>query len=661
VGIVAAVFALVAVHAPLSADALQAGGPFRIVRSFPVSEAAWAMKVGDLYLVAAERSVLVYRKTGPGVADYAEVNRILPGLDGRIENCAVVGDFLYVPATAQGLLAYRLAELGRSGVESATRRTVARRIGSISVVAGRAYAAYRDGGLGVFDAASLTLLGEGLLDTKLFGLSAAEHGVVYTSAITSYGELLVVDARDPSALKIAGRVTNPDYPTMLRYPAPVVGDTLYFPEGNGGVGVYDITNPLAPALRFRYGAVGASPARGPRARPGQVRAFAVGGETGYPVSDRAVKAVRIRADSMEEIGSISTCDLSGGGLLDPQGVFVRAGVAAIPTTMGGVRFIDVADPSSPAPLLTVDLPSRIEGLAKVQRMVYATSDLDGIWQIDWEAAGGPHAARRIPLKGLSEDLVHHGRYLYVANGVGLAVIDVSDEADPHEVSYWDFPYTAAPDVKEGWVEGVELAGDALYAAVGPAGLATFDLTAPARPRQLTVCRTGTSPWGHDISVDPARHLLAFSGAGRVVLMDVEDPANPRLLADIDAPQGKVTQGSTFSPDGAHLVVCQAGVFSVFDVVDSRSPKLLKTSEGCGSEGALFYQGYLLVSGRGAGVSVWRIGKTPADLTRVQTLPRFPYNSKFFVEGDRVFTNSEGIDELLLTAPPGGDPTGAPTP
>jgi hypothetical protein len=48
--------------------------------------------------------------------------------------------------------------------------------------------------------------------------------------------------------------------------------------------------------------------------------------------------------------------------------------------------------------------------------------------------------------------------------------------------------------------------------------------------------------------------------------------------------------------------------------------------------------------------VWRVGQAPADLAKLQTLPCYFYNSKFWVEGDRVFTNSEGIDGLRL----GGD-------
>jgi hypothetical protein len=623
-----------------------AAGPFRIVRSFPVSEATWAAKVGDLYLVAAERSVLVYRKTGPEPSDYTEVNRIFPGSDGRIENCAIAGDLLYIPATAQGLLAYRLADLATPGVQPAARAAAPRRFGMVSAAGGRVYATYADGGLGVFDGASLELLGEGLPDVRLFGLTATESGVVYTSAVSDYAELLALDAREPAKLSIASRVRNPGYATLIRFPAAVAGDTLYLAESNGGVGVYDITEPLAPVLRYRHAATGAAQ-RGSRGGAGQVRAVAVAGDIAFTASDLVVKAWRIADTGWQDLGVVSRSEPSGNGLLAPQGVFVREGVAAVLTTMEGVRFIGVDAPAQPHPLLTIDLPSRMEGLAKVGRMVYVTADVDGLWQLDWEAERGPCAKRRVPLKGLSEDLALRGELLYVANGTGLAVVDVSDETNPREVHYWDFPYTAGPNIQEGWVEGVEVSGATLFAAVGPAGLATFDLSEPARPQLLSIVKAGSSPWGHDISVSPSGRVLAFSGASRIVLLDVSDPAQPSLLADMPTPGGKGTQGSAFSPDGRYLVVCEAGTFSLFDVSDPRAPTLARSYEGCGSEGALFFGDYLLVSGRGAGVGVWRWRGDPLTLEKVQTLPCFFYNSKFWVEGDRIFTNSEGVDEVVL--------------
>ena len=50
---------LLCVSSALAADLPATNSHFQITRSFPVSEATWAEKVGDLYLVAAQRSVLV--------------------------------------------------------------------------------------------------------------------------------------------------------------------------------------------------------------------------------------------------------------------------------------------------------------------------------------------------------------------------------------------------------------------------------------------------------------------------------------------------------------------------------------------------------------------------------------------------------------------------
>jgi len=632
----------------LAADPPATNIHFQIVRSFPVSEATWAEKSGDLYLVAAQRSVLVYRKTGPGEADYQEVNRLFPGLDGAIENCAVARGRLYVPASTLGLLAYRVADLEQAGVQPELRSTGTKSVGGVSVAGGRVYARYRsatNGGFGVFDAETMALLGEGLPGVPLYGLSAVTSNVVYASSTTNYGQMLVVNAQDLANIQLARRVTNSPYATFYRWPATAIGTNLYLAEGNGGVGVYSITDPLNPALRYRYAAIGAAvPGRN---QPGSVKAFATDGAYGFLVSDQYVKTVQILAGGMQTLTTNHTSVINGGGLLHPQGVFLRDGVIGVPTTMEGVRFYSVTNPTVWSLLANVDLPSRHEGVAKHGRMVYVTTDIDGVWQLDWEAPGGPKASRRIPLKGLSEDLTLRGNYVYVANGIGLATIDVSDPANPREVHYWDFPYPGAPDINQGWVEGVELADDILYAALGPAGFGAFSLANPAQPVLLKKMLAGTSPWGNDISVHAGRKLLAFSGKTRIVLMNVADPANPTLVSDVAVPNGKSTAGNAFSPDGNHLVVVGGGQFAVYNISNAASPQLLQTFAGHGSEGAIFYKNYLLVSGYGSGTAVYRIGANPSELTRIQTLPTYFYNSKYWIEGDRLFTNSEGVDEFRL--------------
>ena len=137
-------------------------------------------------------------------------------------------------------------------------------------------------------------------------------------------------------------------------------------------------------------------------------------------------------------------------------------------------------------------------------------------------SGRRSASNPPALKGLSEDLVLHRQHLYVANGVGLAVIDVSDESHPREVSSWDFPYRdGKPDIQQGWLEGVDLDGDTLYAALGPAGMATFDVLVPARPANLATIAPGT--WGNEVVIEPQRKLLSFTGLEKFVLVDVTLP------------------------------------------------------------------------------------------------------------------------------------------
>ncbi len=70
----------------------QNDGPFRIVKSFPISEPTWGAKSGDNYLVGAERAILVYRRSGSGILDYQLTNQLLSGLDGRNENGLIDGD-----------------------------------------------------------------------------------------------------------------------------------------------------------------------------------------------------------------------------------------------------------------------------------------------------------------------------------------------------------------------------------------------------------------------------------------------------------------------------------------------------------------------------------------------------------------------------------------
>jgi hypothetical protein len=633
--------------------------PFEIVNSFPVSEPTWGAKWKDLYLVAAQRSVLVFERTGPAPSDYRQVGMIYPGHDTDIKNGHIEDGLLYIGAKAEGLLAYDLHQVTCPDPQPLKRFRPpgGHFVGWIEVNEDRIYAAYWGGGLAVVDKKTFRLLGEGLKDYDFAAFTATRDGHLYAKEQTRHTELTILDVRDPNDLKLVRRMQNEAYPTVFRMPPAVIGNTLYTAELNGGVGVYDISEPATPVLKGRAyevgGGLGERPGRLNTVRQGSIRFLATDGKRAFVNYELTVDSLDLRSDGMPKLATVS---ISEENLRTPAALVLHEDVLAIPTTVEGIRFIDVSDPADPKLLLLIALPSRLEAMAKVGRMLYVTGDVDGVWQLDWEAEGAPRAIRRIHLGGLSEDLVLYRDHLYVADGHGVGTINVSDESNPHVTDYWRFPYVGKPEVAKGWVEGVDILDGVLYVALGPAGLGVFDLTTPSRPKHITTFDLHSDPlvkafggqrlFGHDVSPHPVEKVISYGGTSALVMIDVSDPSAPRVVS-LSPVDSELSCGD-FSPDGNHVAANLKNGLAIFDTRDLTRPQLLlKNHEGGGSECSLFYKDYLLTSGRGRGVTVFRMGKTPADLTLVQRIPSYFFNSKFLVDGDRIFVNGQGVHELRV--------------
>ncbi len=530
----------------------------------------------------------------------------------------------------------------------------------VAIDGDRVISGLHGGGLAVLDKETLRVLGTGLKNVQIFKFDARD-GFVYASDqkrplnMDNIPSLYCIDVSDPSNIRIVQTIIDRQDPKV--YDTPVLnGDRLYVSEYNGGVGIYDVSEPGKMSQIDRYqdvgGHIGGAGHRH-EVKPRRIGFIDIANQHAFVAFDQTVESVKIKRDFMERLATVCGVKKNGGGLLDPAGVFVHENTLAIPTTMEGIRFYDVSDPANPKLDLNIDLPSRFEGIAKVGRMVYATNDIDGVWQIDWEAAEGPRIVKPIPLKGLSEDLVLYKKHLYIANGLGLGVIDVLDEDNPHEVYYWEFPYDGPSSVSKGWVEGVCISDGLLYAATLKAGLHIFDLANPAKPELISVTVIPGSA-GHDVFVEPKRKLAAWGGTQRLAILDVSDPAKPKILSTVKKEKGISVSGAFFSPCGNYVISGEnkkfpsGGQFTVYDIKDPANPIALNTYPlGGGSEGGLIYKGYLLMAGRGGGVNVYKIGKDLGDLQLVQNIPSYFYNSKFFVEGDRIFTNCQGIHELKL--------------
>jgi len=156
-----------------------------------------------------------------------------------------------------------------------------------------------------------------------------------------------------------------------------------------------------------------------------------------------------------------------------------------------------------------------------------------------------------------------GSTLFVANDAGgLRVIDVSNKRRPREIG--KYINQALPRKQQAY-NNVVLEGSRAYVALDYCGLEILDISNPRDVRQLG----WWNPWGCDrnsnlwfnspghtnqLVYDRTRHAVLLSaGDSEVLVVDVSDPARPRLTESFGRPKNKRgTWGVSASGDNIYL-------------------------------------------------------------------------------------------------------------
>jgi len=167
-----------------------------------------------------------------------------------------------------------------------------------------------------------------------------------------------------------------------------------------------------------------------------------------------------------------------------------------------------------------------------------------------------------PFPHFAEGVAVSGSRAYVAaGGAGLRVVDLSDPAHPAEVGAWDSP---------GYSEGVAVAGNLAFLADGPYGLRVVDVSDPAAP--IPLGSAYDMSYAYDVAVSGGYAYVAAAGAG-LLMADVADPAHPIEVGGLDTPgyaYGVAVDGTT-----AYVADGWEGLLAV-DVSDPASPQPLAT-------------------------------------------------------------------------------------
>jgi hypothetical protein len=249
-------------------------------------------------------------------------------------------------------------------------------------------------------------------------------------------------------------------------------------------------------------------------------------------------------------------------------VTVSGNYAYVADSAGGLRVIDITNPTNPVEVGSYETPDWALQVDISGNYAYIANEFTGLWVVDISNPVQPVLAGSYITPAGPEDLEILGNYAYVANSwLGLLIMDVSNPAMPLGVGMVDTP---------GAAYRVAVSGNYAYVADIDGGLRVIDISNPANPIETSFYLPG----------DPAEvtNNVAISGSyafatvnnydgsyGSVRVVDISDPSNPVQVGAYDTPS-QPTAVVIVGPY-AYVANYENGLL-VLDISDPANPLLL---------------------------------------------------------------------------------------
>ena len=379
----------------------------------------------------------------------------------------------------------------------------------------------------------------------------------------------LLDVSDPAAPAELGSAAD------LREPGDVVvdGNHAYIAERGVALVVLDISDPANPSVAGELDV----------------------GEVAYCEEVVLADGRVLLADTNSSLRVVDVSNPAAPaqlGLLIAPGISYDAALtgsmAVVVDTSIGLRTIDVSDPTSPVVLATETIQDRPASVALSGGN--ALVGASGIYIYDLANPTAPSLLGSIELTRDAEEMAVAGSLVYVANGGdGLRVIDIGDPTAPVEIGSL---------MTSGFARGVTVVGSLAYVAANDAGLDVVDVSDPSSPTLLGTVHLD----GYAANVSVSGETAFVAAVHDVYVVDVSDPANPSVVDVIEDSAGNSLRG------GDLLVLSLGNSVNVYDVSDPTMPSLLGSAETAGRAWNMFRRGATVaVSGERAGLLMLGIG------------------------------------------------------
>lgn len=327
--------------------------------------------------------------------------------------------------------------------------------------------------------------------------------------------------------------------------------------GPGGIFVFALGNPAAPAQRFAF----SNPEGGPFAR-----AVVASGTTAYIPAIEGLFTLDLRQPAQITMTGPLDAPTLGANAVDVEG-----NLLAVLTDRGRLVKFDVTTPLAPTKLDVVDITLCADcvDIATAGDKVFLADILGGVRPAGLGDLAGlgrsPEVAPVTTPDGLTqvfEGLTVVGERAYVADWYfGLRIFDVTDLGAMQLVGSL---------VTGGAPSDVAVEGNRAYVAEGTGGgaLRVIDITDPANPAPLAAIATSK---GMDLKVQGGLAYLADESLfepGGLRIYNVANPPNLQLLATYD--QDCQSARDVALHGKLAIVACESG-FHVVDVTVASAP------------------------------------------------------------------------------------------